>query len=71
VLHAPASNGAIGMTIKISEKYRIQALVSEKLSRDATDFDIKRAWSDIAIEWHTLACRTAEHPSQDCEIEYN
>jgi hypothetical protein len=59
------------MSVKISEKYRFKALVSEKLSRDAIDFDIKSAWSDIAIEWHTLASRTAEHPNQDCGIEYS
>jgi hypothetical protein len=71
VLHAPAVTGAKGMSIKISEKYRFKALVSEKLSRDAADGDIKAAWSDIAIEWHTLAFRAAEHPGQNCEIEYS
>jgi hypothetical protein len=59
------------MSVKISEKYRFKALVSEKLSRDASDCDIKTAWSDIAIEWHTLAFRAAEHSSHDCEIEYS
>jgi hypothetical protein len=59
------------MSVKISDKYRFKALVSEKLSRDAADFDIKGAWSDIAVEWHTLANRTAELPIQNRKIEYS
>jgi hypothetical protein len=42
------------MSIKISEKYRFKALVCEKLARDATNSDIRTAWSDIAIEWPRL-----------------
>lgn len=59
------------MSIKISEKYRFKALISEKLARDATDSGIKTAWSDIAIEWHTLASRTALDADQDRELEYS
>jgi hypothetical protein len=70
-LHAPASNGVTHMSVRISEKYRFKALVSEKLSRDATDFDIKSAWSDIAIEWHALANRTGPDAGRDRLLEYN
>jgi hypothetical protein len=59
------------MSIKISEKYRAKALVCEKLGRDARDYDIRCAWTDIAIEWHTLASRTALDASHDCELEYS
>jgi hypothetical protein len=55
--------------MKISEKYRIKALDCEKQGRDATDYDIKCAWGDIAIEWHSLAARRAQEVSQDRELE--
>ena len=55
--------------MKISEKYRAKALACEKLGRDATDFDIKCAWADIAIEWHTLANRVAADASMDGDVE--
>ena len=44
--------------MKISEKYRLEALDCEKRGRDAHDNDIKVAWSEIAIEWHCLSYRT-------------
>jgi hypothetical protein len=58
---------ATGM--KISEKYRIKALDCEKLGRAAKDYDIKCAWSDIAIEWHCLANRRAQEVGQDRELK--
>jgi hypothetical protein len=44
----------------IVEKYRLKALASEGLARDATDRATREAWSEIAIEWHALANRAAE-----------
>jgi hypothetical protein len=46
--------------IKLSEKYRLKALASEQLSRDAPNPAIKAAWAEIAIEWHALANRIAQ-----------
>jgi hypothetical protein len=54
--------------MKISEKYRAKALDCEKLRCAAQDYDIKRGWGDIAIEWHCLANRTALESSLDHEI---
>ena len=54
--------------MKISEKYRSKALDCEQQGRDANDYNIKCAWSDIAIEWHSLAGRTAQDVSQDREL---
>jgi hypothetical protein len=45
--------------IKISEGYRAKALASEASARAAIDSAIRDAWTDIAIEWHALANRTA------------
>ena len=56
--------------MKISEKYRMKALDCEKLGRAARDYDIKSAWSDIAIEWHCLASRTATESITDLELEH-
>jgi hypothetical protein len=53
--------------MKISEKYRAKALACEKLGRDAKDDDTKRAWAEIAIEWHCLANRSAQESSLDRE----
>ena len=46
--------------MKISEKYRSKALACEKLAREVQNYDFKCAWTEIAIEWHALACRRAE-----------
>ena len=54
--------------MKISEKYRAKALHCEKLGCAATDHDIKCGWRDIAIEWHSLAHRTAQDSSLDHEL---
>jgi len=56
--------------MKISEKYRAKALNCEKLGRDAKDQAVKRAWAEIAIEWHCLANRTAQQTVQDSELEF-
>jgi hypothetical protein len=57
--------------MRVSEKYRSKALICEKLAWQASDLDIRRAWSDIAIEWHTLASRTALDANQDRELANN
>ncbi len=54
--------------MKISEKYRAKALDCEKLGCAAKDNDLKRGWSDIAIEWHCLANRTAQQSGLDHEL---
>jgi hypothetical protein len=56
--------------MKISEKYRAKALACEKLGREAKNYDTKCAWSEIAIEWHCLANRTAQESGIDRELEY-
>jgi hypothetical protein len=56
-----------GEQMKVSEKYRLKALACEKLGQEAQDAIIKRAWAEIAIEWHTLASRVAE-AGQDHDI---
>ena len=55
--------------MKISEKYRVKALTCEKLGQEAEDPVIKRAWAELAIEWHSLASRIAKEAGQDHEIE--
>jgi hypothetical protein len=65
----PAVSGTTRM--KISEKYRAKALDCEKIGRDATDQAVKRAWADVAIEWHCLANRMAEATGQDSELEFS
>jgi hypothetical protein len=55
--------------MKVSEQYRFKALACEKLGQEAHDPVIKRAWAEIAIEWHTLASRIAEEAGQDHDIE--
>jgi hypothetical protein len=57
--------------MKISETYRAKALESEKIGRDATDQALKRAWAEIAIEWHCLANRIAQATGQDSELEFS
>jgi hypothetical protein len=52
--------------MKVSEKYRAKALACEKREREATDYDTKSAWGEIAIEWHALANRAA---SDECDLE--
>jgi hypothetical protein len=43
----------------LAKRYRLRALASEEFSRDATDASTKAAWTEIAIEWHTLSNRAA------------
>jgi hypothetical protein len=59
------------ITRKLSQKYRLKAIVCEKLSRDATSSELKAGWSEIAIEWHALASRIAQDVSLDHELEFS
>ena len=54
--------------MKASEKYRLKALTCEKLARKATDEETEAAWEELAIEWHILASRIAQH-DKDVEID--
>jgi hypothetical protein len=54
--------------MKISEQYRLKALVCEKLGREVQNIHFKSAWAEIAIEWHALAARRAQEVSQDREL---
>jgi hypothetical protein len=54
--------------MKISEKYRSKALACEKLAQEEPNYDLKCAWQELAIEWHTLANRTAQELSPDYEL---
>ncbi|MBI5320879.1 MAG: hypothetical protein HZB49_15635 [Bradyrhizobium sp.] len=38
-----------------SELYRLKALEAEQRSREATDSETRKQWSELAIEWHTMA----------------
>jgi hypothetical protein len=45
---------------KPSERYRLKALAAEDSAKMAPDPATKLAWAEIAIEWHTLAAKTAD-----------
>jgi hypothetical protein len=51
--------------IHASERYRLKALACEQFSLDAADRAIKTAWTEIAIEWHTLSNRAAQQHDKD------
>jgi hypothetical protein len=57
--YAPAYMRSVDM-IHVSERFRLKALACEQFSLDATDRAIKAAWTEIAIEWHTLSNRAAQ-----------
>jgi hypothetical protein len=54
---------------KVSHKYRLKALVCEKLARDTSSSELKAGWSEMAIEWHALASRIAQEISLDHELK--
>jgi hypothetical protein len=54
---------------RVSHKYRLKALVCEKLARDAGTSELKAGWSEMAIEWHALASRIAQEVRIDDELE--
>jgi hypothetical protein len=52
----------------LSERYRLKALAAEQCAKIAPDAATKLAWTEIAIEWHALAAKTAIGFSEDSEI---
>ncbi len=52
----------------LSERYRAKALAAEECARSAPDAATKTAWTEIAIEWHALATKTAVGAAKDLEI---
>jgi hypothetical protein len=52
----------------LSEKYRAKALAAEEAAKTAPDQATKIAWTEIAIEWHALATKTAVGIEKDLEI---
>jgi hypothetical protein len=52
----------------LSEKYRVRALAAEECAKTAPDQSTKLAWTEIAIEWHALAAKTAVGVAKDLEI---
>jgi hypothetical protein len=44
---------------KLTDKYRAKALCAEASAKTAPDAATKVAWTEIAIEWHALAAKTA------------
>jgi hypothetical protein len=46
--------------LNISDRYRLKALTSERLSRETTKPSVKAAWTEIAIEWNALSNRAAQ-----------
>jgi hypothetical protein len=43
----------------LTEKYRAKALSAERSAKTASDAATKVAWTELAIERHALAARTA------------
>ena len=52
----------------LSEKYRAKALAAEESAKTAPDHATKVAWTEIAIEWHALASKTAVGLEKNLEI---
>jgi hypothetical protein len=53
----------------LSNTYRFRALECEKIGRSVENIDLKRAWADIAIEWHALAAQVTLEASRVEEME--
>jgi hypothetical protein len=52
----------------LSAKYRAKALAAELSAKTAPDHATKVAWTEIAIEWHALATKTAVGFAEDLQI---
>jgi hypothetical protein len=52
----------------LSERYRVKALAAEECAKTAPDRATKFEWTEIAIEWHALAARTAVSVAKDLEM---
>jgi hypothetical protein len=55
----------------LSQKYRVKALAAEEAAKTAPDPATKVAWTEIAIEWHALATKTAVGFAEDLQISGN
>jgi hypothetical protein len=55
--------------MKLTEKYRAKALACEKLAQEPSNYDLRSAWAEIAIEWHALAFRRYQEINQGRETE--
>ncbi len=45
--------------MSLSERFRSVALACEKKAKSTPDVATKEAWVEMAIEWHSLAAKTA------------
>jgi hypothetical protein len=52
----------------LSAKYRAKALAVEESAKIAPDQATKIAWTEIAIEWHALATKTAVGFAEDLQV---
>jgi hypothetical protein len=52
----------------LSVRYRLKALAAEECAKTAPDPATKLAWTEIAIEWHALAAKTAVGVAKDAEL---
>jgi hypothetical protein len=52
----------------LSARYRVKALAAEESAKTAPDQATKVAWTEIAIEWHALATKTAVGLEKDLEV---
>jgi hypothetical protein len=53
---------------KLSAQYRVKALAAEECAKTAPNPETKVAWTEIAIEWHALATKTAVGFADDIQI---
>jgi hypothetical protein len=53
--------------MNVSQLYRVKATMCERCAHDASDPDIKLAWTEVAIEWHALAARMASGQIQNAQ----
>ena len=52
----------------LSERYRVKALAAEECAKTVAKPAAKLALTEIAIEWHALATKTAVGFAKDLEI---
>jgi hypothetical protein len=54
----PAFDGSFDLP-QLSDRYRAKALAAEESAKTAPNVVVKVAWTEIAIEWHARAAKTA------------
>ena len=47
--------------------YRLKALEAEQRAKEAPDPEIRRQWSDLAIEWHAMAYFAGTSPRRSLD----